>query len=309
MLIGSVKTNLGHSEAASGLTSIIKVTLALEKGRIPPTIGLKNLNPKIRPAWNMDVVTSLVPWPTSNTRRASINSFGYGGANAHCILEAASDHVSPKPRLPGSTVLRASERLQIVPICAASTQSLREQMAKLVRAPDTNRRFWNTLRGLCRKASFHATRDYIIIKESDFSSNLASKYPTPGAIANANPLPLAYVFTGQGAQWQGMGRQLLQFARFRSTIQILDECLKSLPDSPPWTLIGTLSSLTPMILIVDHWCKMSFKVTATKIAWTACHAARLFVRLFRWPLLTYFPRGGFVLRLLSGILPVCVPQL
>lgn len=92
LLIGSVKTNLGHSEAASGISSIIKVVLALEKKRIPPTIGVAKFNPKLKlDDWNIQIVTQSTPWPLVDSphgqegklRRAGVNSFGYGGANAH----------------------------------------------------------------------------------------------------------------------------------------------------------------------------------------------------------------------------------
>ena len=88
VLIGSVKTNLGHSEATSGLTSIIKATLSLEKARIPATIGVKNINPKIKiDEWGVKIVTKAIDWPNSDglvprTRRIGVNSFGYGGANS-----------------------------------------------------------------------------------------------------------------------------------------------------------------------------------------------------------------------------------
>src|SRR5690606_29976072 len=93
-LIGSVKTNLGHGEAASGLTSVIKTVLSLEKGLIPATVGIRQLNPKIKAdEWGIDVVRHTTPFPTwtrhgQQPRRVSVNSFGYGGANAHGILEA-----------------------------------------------------------------------------------------------------------------------------------------------------------------------------------------------------------------------------
>ena len=84
-----MKTNLGHSEATSGLSSIIKATLALEKGAIPATIGVKNINPKIHAEeWGVKIVTSFTEWPKSATglvpptKRISVNSFGYGGANS-----------------------------------------------------------------------------------------------------------------------------------------------------------------------------------------------------------------------------------
>lgn len=83
-----MKTNLGHSGAASGLSSIIKATIALEKGCIPATIGMKNINPKIKTEeWGVRIVTEATEWPTPNVptphfRRAGVNSFAYGGANS-----------------------------------------------------------------------------------------------------------------------------------------------------------------------------------------------------------------------------------
>ena len=84
-----MKTNLGHSEATSGLSSIIKAALILENGTIPATVGVKNINPKIHTdAWGVKIVTSLTDWPKSTgsqvpeTKRIGVNSFGYGGANS-----------------------------------------------------------------------------------------------------------------------------------------------------------------------------------------------------------------------------------
>lgn len=78
LLLGSVKTNVGHSEAASGITSIIKATLMLETATIPPTHGLRRINPKIRTKeWNVRIVAQNEPWPRvspGKPRRVSINS-------------------------------------------------------------------------------------------------------------------------------------------------------------------------------------------------------------------------------------------
>lgn len=89
LMIQQVKTNLGHSEATSGLSSIIKATLALENGVIPATLGVKKINPEIHTEeWGVKIVTSLTDWPKSlngrvpKTKRISVNSFGYGGANS-----------------------------------------------------------------------------------------------------------------------------------------------------------------------------------------------------------------------------------
>ncbi|KAF6838975.1 polyketide synthase [Colletotrichum musicola] len=89
LLLGSVKSAIGHTEAASGLASVIKVVCALEAGVVPPNGNFEELNPKLRlEEWNMQVPTTVRPWPRRGaTRRASINNFGFGGANAHVILE------------------------------------------------------------------------------------------------------------------------------------------------------------------------------------------------------------------------------
>lgn len=90
LLIGSVKTNIGHTEAASGLASIIKTTLAMERGVIPPSINFEKPNPKIPlEHWNLKLVRDLTSWPPASSRRASINNFGYGGTNAHIIMESS----------------------------------------------------------------------------------------------------------------------------------------------------------------------------------------------------------------------------
>ena len=87
-----MKTNLGHSEATSGISSIIKATLTLEKGCIPATIGVNQINPKIRTEdWRVQIVTEATEWPNVSgsaqpVRRVGVNSFGYGGANSQLSL-------------------------------------------------------------------------------------------------------------------------------------------------------------------------------------------------------------------------------
>ncbi|KAF2705690.1 hypothetical protein K504DRAFT_460398 [Pleomassaria siparia CBS 279.74] len=99
LLIGSIKPNLGHSESASAIASIMKAVMAIEKGQIPPTRGITKFNPRIDfRSSRTKVVQEMTPWPTLPIRRASVNSFGYGGANAHVIL----DHIDSV--LPGYSV-------------------------------------------------------------------------------------------------------------------------------------------------------------------------------------------------------------
>lgn len=91
LLIGSVKTNLGHTEGAAALAGIFKAVLALEAGVIPPSIGVKTLNPRIDfQKAKAEVVTEVIPWPEGKLRRASVTSAGFGGSIGHCVL----DHVN-----------------------------------------------------------------------------------------------------------------------------------------------------------------------------------------------------------------------
>lgn len=84
LLMGSIKSNMGHSEPSSGIAGVMKAVLAIERGLIPPTIGLQTLNPNIDlKEGRLKIVTETMPWPDLPIRRASINSFGYGGSNAH----------------------------------------------------------------------------------------------------------------------------------------------------------------------------------------------------------------------------------
>jgi acyl transferase domain-containing protein len=101
-LVGSVKTNLGHSEVVNGIYSVIKVVLALEKRLIPPTIGINNINPALRLSEsNVTVVRASNPWPSRDYLRASINSFVHGWANSHIILKSAQSYFkNPNMDLP-----------------------------------------------------------------------------------------------------------------------------------------------------------------------------------------------------------------
>ncbi|KAF8241412.1 hypothetical protein K440DRAFT_656775 [Wilcoxina mikolae CBS 423.85] len=112
LYVGAVKTNIGHLEGAAGIAGLIKTILVLEKGLIPPNIWFENPNPKIPlDQWNITFPLELTPWPTDGVRRASVNSFGFGGSNAHVVLKEACNYlklrglggnhrtIEPKPQL------------------------------------------------------------------------------------------------------------------------------------------------------------------------------------------------------------------
>ncbi|KAI0199868.1 hypothetical protein F4808DRAFT_471302 [Astrocystis sublimbata] len=129
MYIGSVKANIGHLESTAGVAGVIKAVLALEHGIIPPNALLKRLNPQIRAEeWNLKFPTTAVPWPSDGQRRASVNSFGVGGANAHVVLDDALHYLQ-------SRGLKGSHNTKIVHkkgSQAASTNTVSEFNTTLV---------------------------------------------------------------------------------------------------------------------------------------------------------------------------------
>ncbi|KAF2872288.1 thiolase-like protein [Massariosphaeria phaeospora] len=87
--IGAVKSNIGHLKGASGMAGLIKAVLVLEKGIIPANIWVDRINPRIHSSWNLNFPKEALPWPIDGLRRASVNSFGLGGTNAHAVLDDA----------------------------------------------------------------------------------------------------------------------------------------------------------------------------------------------------------------------------
>lgn len=97
LYIGSVKPNIGHLEGASGLAGVTKALYMLEKGLIPRQIWFDKLNPRIHTdEWNLRIPTETIDWPYEGPRRISVNSFGFGGANAHCIMEDAYSYLNSR---------------------------------------------------------------------------------------------------------------------------------------------------------------------------------------------------------------------
>ncbi|KAJ8106971.1 hypothetical protein ONZ43_g6884 [Nemania bipapillata] len=101
LLVGSIKTIIGHTEGSSGLAGILKASLALQNAEIPPNLLLQNINPKVEPFYKrLRIPTTVTPWPSlpssATPRRASVNSFGFGGTNAHAILESYTPENGPE---------------------------------------------------------------------------------------------------------------------------------------------------------------------------------------------------------------------
>lgn len=249
LYVGSVKTNIGHLEGASGLAGLIKTTLALEKGVIPPNMHFKVPNPKIDfENWKISVPTKAIDWKTPEgvARRASINSFGYGGTNAHVVLEEFQGEVLTKPAHPDPIANGVHSRPYLVPLTSHSAKAgelteaaLAEYIENAEEATiaDVAHSLSSTRRTMHQQRSFVVASDNFGMKEQ-----LSTPRPAAPWTAALKSTPrLGFVFTGQGAQWHAMGRQLIEECpHFRQSLQRCDKILATLPDAPEFSILAEL---------------------------------------------------------------------
>ncbi|MGW3466714.1 beta-ketoacyl synthase N-terminal-like domain-containing protein, partial [Streptomyces olivaceoviridis] len=202
LLLGSVKSNIGHAQAAAGIAGVIKMVLAMQHGTVPGTLHVDEPSPLIDwTAGSIELVTENTPWPvTGHPRRAAVSSFGVSGTNAHTILEQAPDDTA--------TADDVREPLPVpLVLSARSAEALREQAARLdghlaehpeVRVADIG----YTL----ATARAHLEHRAVVPGEDRDAIRTALRSVT-GA-----PLPaerrLAFLFSGQGSQRLGMGLRL-----------------------------------------------------------------------------------------------------
>ncbi|RAL14312.1 type I polyketide synthase [Aspergillus homomorphus CBS 101889] len=272
LYVGSVKSNIGHLEGASGIAGLIKAVLILEKGIIPPnSSNLQSLNPQIDEQYfNLKILTRAIAWPSPGLRRASVNSFGFGGANSHVVLDDAYNTfrmcgiedgrhqtVIDPPLLHGlETSLHAYCHLNEKPDCrhpqTSGTVEYASEPTLLVwsaadepgirRLADSWRKYFSAEKVMegptgtylhdlaftfCARRSQLAWRSFVVAKPSEDLRSITEKL-SPPVHATANPR-IGFVFTGQGAQWYAMGRELIdRYDVFRDTLIDLSKYLKSL---------------------------------------------------------------------------------
>ncbi|KAF3012580.1 t1pks [Neopestalotiopsis sp. 37M] len=246
--IGSLKTNIGHTEAVSGLAGLIKVVLALEKNQIPPSINFEKPNPKLAlENWGLEVATSLEPWPSSNPhqpRRASLNNFGFGGSNSHVILEGAETFVSRPGRSErgvktddSGTVLVFSGRDEKA--CQRMVSNVKEylQSHKTTQVSELVRNLSYTLGN--RRTLFPWVAAGLVRVQNDSMGAIiqALESPSFAPVRTLSRRPrIGMVFTGQGAQWHAMGRELMDlYPVFTSSLKESERHLKTL--GAKWSLL------------------------------------------------------------------------
>ncbi|KAI0199298.1 reducing type I polyketide synthase 10 [Astrocystis sublimbata] len=246
LYIGSIKSNIGHSEAASGISSVIKATLALEHGKIPPTYGLENINPKLRLGErNFEIPTKTIDWPERSPRRVGVNSFGYGGANAHVIIEEPPE----RTKFLNEPITQSSV---LLPLSAATHESLEAREQDFQRFDFEGVDLDDLAHTLGSRRTHFLERGFILASRNETIAN-AFKQRTfkkaPRSVTSALSLPFAFVFTGQGSQWPGMCRELFsEFQIFRETMIEMETVLKTIPNAPDWLLADAILDDSPTLI-------------------------------------------------------------
>ncbi|OJK01159.1 hypothetical protein ASPACDRAFT_51108 [Aspergillus aculeatus ATCC 16872] len=255
LFVGSIKTVVGHTEGTAGLAGVLKASLALRNSTIPPNLLFNQLNPQIQPFYtNLEIATAAKPWPelpAGVPRRASINSFGFGGTNAHAIIEACEPAIAA-PSISTETDIGFTPFV----FSAASESALRRMLESYAQYLSKNptikaRDLGWTLQARRSRFPFStvisgATTDRLRSNLETRLNGTDAKQPLTIVQQESRPEKpcILGVFTGQGAQWATMGRALYQSPRVRQIIQELDASLQALPigDRPSWTLASELTA-------------------------------------------------------------------
>ncbi|WBC14939.1 type I polyketide synthase [Micromonospora sp. WMMA1998] len=216
-LVGSVKTNIGHLEAAAGVAGLIKASLAIRHGQIPPHLHLRAPHPDIPfEELKLRVPTTVEPWPeTAGPRRAGVNSFGFGGTNAHVVLEQAPE---PSPRVEPAPVAADAARPFVLPLSARSPESL-ASMAGAYRdlLLEDGQELADIGYSASRRRAHHDHRLAVVASDATEAAAKLDAFvqdtPQPGVVAGRVPPTgrpkIAFVCSGMGPQWWAMARELL----------------------------------------------------------------------------------------------------
>ncbi|MEU5431275.1 SDR family NAD(P)-dependent oxidoreductase, partial [Streptomyces olivoreticuli] len=247
LLLGSLKSNIGHTHATAGVAGVIKTVMAIRHGVVPATLHVEELSPHVDwDAGAVEVVTEPTLWPeTGRPRRAGVSAFGISGTNAHVILEEAPEDTpqeapKPAPGLPAGSV---------VPwvVSGRTPEALREQARRLgvFLAGDTDASAAEVGWSLATTRSVFEHRAVVVGRDcaqavaglEALASGQASSGVVSGAAGAAGPGPVL-VFPGQGSQWVGMGARLLDESPvFAARIAECEQALSSYVD---WSLTGVV---------------------------------------------------------------------
>ena len=250
LIVGSVKTNIGHTEGAAGLAGLIKVVLCLKHKMIPPNLHFHQPNPVI--PWQdyaLMIPTQLMPWPQSDGPcLAGVSSFGIAGTNAHVIVEEAAQLIMPAP----ASQCGAIPTTHLLPLSAQTHDGLKGLAGSYLEHLEEEEYADQALDDICYTASSRRTHHdhrLAVVSRSrqDAHDKLAAfirgeaglELVSGRKIANKQQ-KIAWIFPGQGSQWLGMGHDLLeQEPVFRAAIKACDQVMRHYVD---WSLLEQLQA-------------------------------------------------------------------
>jgi amino acid adenylation domain-containing protein/non-ribosomal peptide synthase protein (TIGR01720 family) len=249
LLVGSVKTNLGHLDPAAGVAGLIKTILQLQHGEIVRHLNFREPNPHI--AWhelNIAIPTQRQEWPSGeHTRIAGVSAFGLSGVNAHVIVQEA-----PQQTMPAASRKPSARLPYLLPLSAHNQGALRALMQRYQRLLEETALTQDALTDICYSAGARRTHhDYRLAVVAHSREGLSAQLAvlleegvhdglSPDYVPSDQRRKLAFVFAGQGSQWYGMGRQLLTSEPiFKETIERCSELLSRYTD---WSLLAELSA-------------------------------------------------------------------
>ncbi|NEQ40107.1 MAG: type I polyketide synthase, partial [Okeania sp. SIO3I5] len=234
--IASVKTNIGHLEAAAGVSGLIKVILSLQHRLLPAHLHLDQRNPKIDWQPWMQVPQELTPWEISGRRLAGVSSFGFTGTNAHVILEEA-------PSLPENPQVDRERPLHILGLSAKSEEALyqlaqsysqhleshpEQALANICFTANTGRLSYSHRLSLVAE-----TKEELQEKLKAFGKGEELNGLVSGVVSSSQSPKVAMLFTGQGSQYVGMSQQLYESQpTFRNALEQCAEILQPYLDKP-----------------------------------------------------------------------------
>ncbi|WP_116209791.1 type I polyketide synthase [Streptomyces olivoreticuli] len=253
--IGSVKTNIGHLEPASGMAGLLKALLVLRHKVIPPSLHASPPNPDIDfAALNLAPVDTVRPLSCAERPVVGVNSFGFGGSNAHVVVTASPALPSPpRESAPAATPAAQGETLPVI-VSARTPQALEDAAARLADrlADATPQEFYDIAYTTCLRRGKHPHRAAVLATAGTAAQRLrrfaGEAAPADGGEASAAETPaipsprddeavgateqavdhgrVAFVFSGNGSQWAGMGSELLANSEvFREAVAAVDAAL------------------------------------------------------------------------------------
>jgi acyl transferase domain-containing protein len=272
LAVGSVKTNIGHLEAAAGIAGLIKVALSLRSGVIPASAHFRTPNPQIPfSELSVRVQSSNGPWPKTGRRPlAGVSSFGLTGTNAHVIVEGM-------PTSPAPTV-DASGAPLLLPLSTRAPHALEGLARAHLELLSGEASMRPSLRQVCyataRRRTHHAHRLAVVTADEkelveQLEGYLDGQDPSgvfEGTSASEHPPRLVFVFSGQGGQWPQMGRELAQVEPvFQDALASCDDAIRSVAG---WSVCDAMAA-APEVSRIDQNDVMQPAIFATQVALAA----------------------------------------